>query len=129
MRSRTKELLELVDNKQEYIEEVLRKGNQTLYNDKEELKKQVAELKSEIKKLESRITILTETSASQQAVIDFLTRKNFGCGEDIEFAAIKRYRGWDCLYLNGQKINTDRAVDLTIYCDPNEPIRISEDVV
>jgi len=127
MISKKKELQELVENQQEFIEE-LKKENRIFYNDKEELKKQVAELKSEIKKLESRITILTETSASQQAVIDFLTRKNFGCGEDIEFAAIKRYRGWDCLYLNGQKINTDRAVDLTIYCDPNEPIRISEDM-
>lgn len=126
MISKKKELQELVENQQEFIEE-LKKENRIFYNDKEELKKQVAELESEIKKLESRITILTETSASQQAVIDFLTREKFGCGEDIEFAAIKRYRGWDCLYLNGQKINTDRAVDLTIYCDPNEPIRISED--
>ena len=123
-----KELQEIVDNKQEFIE-ALEKENRIFYNDKEELKKQVAELKSEIKELESRITILTETTSSQQAVIDFLTREKFGCGEDIEFAAIKRYRGWDCLYLNGKKIDTDHTNSLSIYYDANEPIKISEDRV
>lgn len=61
---------------------------------------------------------------SQQAVIEFLINQKFS-SEEIEFAAIKKYRGWECLYLNGNKIDMDRCADLNIHWTLNQSVTVS----
>lgn len=56
-------------------------------------------------------------------VIQFLTARKFGDDSTIEFAAIKTYRGWVTLYLNGEELNPSNK-DVTIWADVDEPVRV-----
>ena len=124
--TKNKSLQQTINNLNNVINSMKKESNE-YYNDKIKAEKDVSDLKRKLDKLNEKNTCLEEIIKSQQEVIEFLTTQKFSA-ENIEFAAIKRYRGWDCLYLNGQKINTDRAVDLIIYCGNNEHVRVSEEI-
>lgn len=55
---------------------------------------------------------------SQQAVINAMTRNEFD-KDNIEFAAIKTYRGWICVYRDGKKLDISDAeyMNVTWYKD------------
>lgn len=124
--TKNKSLQQTINNLNNVINSMKKESNE-YYNDKIKAEKDVSDLKRKLDKLNEKNTCLEEIIKSQQEVIEFLTTQKFSA-ENIEFAAIKRYRGWDCLYLNGQKINTDRAVDLIIYCGNNEHVRVTEEI-
>lgn len=127
MRRSLKDLEDVIENNRQWIDRI-NKENTNLYYKLGDKEKEMVDLMKSLDEERRKQQLLEYVIKSQQETIEFLTKQKF-TAEDIEFAAIKRYRGWDCLYLNGQSINTDRAVDLTIYCDNNEPVRITEEIV
>lgn len=91
-----------------------------------ELQNQIAELQAELldsKRFNNKVIDAINTNKVNADVIQFLTAKKFGDDSNIEFAAIKTYRGWVTMYLNGREINPN-GKDVTIWGDINEPIRV-----
>ena len=124
--TKNKSLQQTIDNLNNVIN-LMKEKSDEYYSSKIKAEKDVYDLKNKLEKKNKKNTCLEEIIKSQQEVIEFLTTQKFSA-ENIEFAAIKRYRGWDCLYLNGQKVNTDRSSDITIHCGC-ECVRIENEVV
>lgn len=91
-----------------------------------ELQNQIAELQAELldsKRFNKKVIDAINTNKVNADVIQFLIARKFGDDSNIEFAAIKTYRGWVTMYLNGREINPN-GKDITIWGDNNEPIRV-----
>lgn len=76
-----------------------------------------------IKKLEGKLATEISINQTNADVIQYLAARRFGDDSKIEFAAIKTYRGWKTLYLNGEELNPN-GKDVTIWADRQEPVRI-----
>lgn len=138
---RKQKLLEEISYKNKIIEDLNRDFNQYHEDQKkykieaeknkitiDKLNNKITDLIITIDKSNNKITDLINTINSQQAVIEFLVNQKFS-SEEIEFAAIKKYRSWECLYLNGNKIDMDRCTDLNICWTPNQPVTVSAEQV
>ena len=89
----------------------------------EELEKKNKELMNNSKYEKMRLDQLIGINNVNADVIQFLAARKFGDNPAIEFAAIKTYRGWETLYLHGEKLNPS-GKDVTIWADNGEPVRV-----
>lgn len=89
----------------------------------EELEKNNKQLKNASEYERMRLDQLIGINNVNTDVIQFLAARKFGDDSTIEFAAIKTYRGWVTLYLNGEELNPSNK-DVTIWADVDEPVRV-----
>ena len=76
-----------------------------------------------VRDLERKLATEIRINQTNADVIQYLAARRFGDDSKIEFAAIKTYRGWETLYLNGEELNPN-GKDVTIWADHQEPVRI-----
>lgn len=89
----------------------------------EELEKNNKQLMNDSKYEKMRLDQLIGINNVNADMIQFLAAKKFGDDPTIEFAAIKTYRGWETLYLHGEKLNP-YGKNVTIWANMNEPVNI-----
>ena len=89
----------------------------------ENLQKIYADQKYDYHGLQAQMSQLIGINNVNADVIQFLAARNFGDNPAIEFAAIKTYRGWETLYLHGEKLNPS-GKDVTIWAEDNEAVRV-----
>ena len=89
----------------------------------ENLQKIYADQKYDYHGLQAQMSQLIGINNVNADVIQFLAARNFGDNPAIEFAAIKTYRGWETLYLHGEKLNP-YGKNVTICANMNEPVSI-----
>lgn len=89
----------------------------------EELEKNNKQLRNSSQYEKMRLDQLIGINNVNADVIQFLAARKFGTDPAIEFAAIKTYRGWVTLYLNGEELNPNNK-DVTIWADRDEPVRV-----
>lgn len=87
------------------------------------LKDQLMEAKFELGKTNEKLQSVISSNKINSDVIQYLAARRFGDDSKIELAAIKTYRGWEALYLNGEELNPN-GKDVTIWADYQEPVRI-----
>lgn len=87
------------------------------------MKDQLMEAKFELGKSNEKLQSVINSNKINSDVIQYLAARRFGDDSKIEFAAIKTYRGWETLYLNGEELNPN-GKDVTIWADHQEPVRI-----
>ena len=88
-----------------------------------ELQQNNAKLKDDFSRVQGQLNQLIGINNVNADVIQFLATRKFGDDQTIELAAIKTYRGWETLYLNGEELNPN-GKDVTIWADHQEPVRI-----
>lgn len=89
----------------------------------EELEKNNKQLMNNFKYEKMRLDQLIGINNVNADMIQFLAARKFGDDPTIEFAAIKTYRGWETLYLHGEKLNP-YGKNVTIWANMNEPVNI-----
>lgn len=89
----------------------------------ENLQKIYADQKYDYHGLQAQMSRLLGINNVNADVIQFLAAREFGDNPAIEFAAIKTYRGWETLYLHGEKLNP-YGKDVTIWAENNEAVRV-----
>lgn len=89
----------------------------------EELEKNNKQLMNNSKYEKMRLDQLIGINNVNADMIQFLAARKFGDNPTIEFAAIKTYRGWETLYLHGEKLNP-YGKNVTIWANMNEPVSI-----
>lgn len=89
----------------------------------EELEKNNKQLINNSKYEKMRLDQLIGINNVNADMIQFLAARKFGDNPTIEFAAIKTYRGWETLYLHGEKLNP-YGKNVTIWANMNEPVNI-----
>jgi len=99
------------------------KRNQILEKHNEELHEHNEELEKNLSRVQLQVNQLLGINNVNAEVIQFLEARKFGDDPTIEFAAIKTYRGWDTLYLHGEKLNP-YGKNVTILANMNEPVSI-----
>lgn len=104
-------------------EKLLEEDRQHYLTRNKELQNQIAELQAELLDSKNKVIDAIDTNKVNADVIQFLAARKFGDDSNIEFAAIKTYRGWVTMYLNGREIDPN-GKDITIWGDSNEPVRV-----
>ena len=99
------------------------KRNQILEKHNEELHEHNEELEKNLSRVQLQVNQLLGINNVNADMIQFLAARKFGDDPTIEFAAIKTYRGWETLYLHGEKLNP-YGKNVTICANMNEPVSI-----
>lgn len=87
------------------------------------LKDQLMEAKFELGKSNEKLQSVISSNKINSDVIQYLAARRFGDDSKIELAAIKTYRGWEALYLNGEELNP-YGKDVTIWANQGDPVSV-----
>jgi len=124
--TKLKEDYDVLKTRNELFEKELDQRWDNIHSLQEEvktLKDQLMEAKFELGKTNEKLQSVINSNKINSDVIQYLAARRFGDDSKIELAAIKTYRGWETLYLNGEELNPN-GKDVTIWANQGDPVSV-----